>query len=280
MNYSTRLLSSIALWMASMAFFMFSTPLRPVQALSFTSATRSFTQTQQTRLSPLFALSSNDMQDFQNKLVCPETDCTPSTKPYPNFEADRTKSKRKLQMRKREWIERSTAYYSTIMRNESRRARGQIKSNTLESHRSNFVMAKKLYFARNKIKSGSLSQAEIIYRKLIDELMEDDDEECDHAQLAISTLLLALLLQRKQNITETRQVFDRFFSIIYRNIHEKESECTCSAKVFQAYALFEMKQGNVKKSYMLAKTAVRMDNELHPLLRWKQFRDAELAMNN
>jgi len=262
-----------------MAIFMFSTPLRRVQALSFTLATRSFTQRQQTRLSPLFALSSDDMRDFQINQVSPETDCLP-TKPSPNFEADSTNSRRKLQMRKSKWIERSTAYYSTIMRNESRRARGQIKSNTLESHRSNFVMAKMLYFARNKIKAGSLSQAEFIYRKLIDELMEDDDEHCDHAQLAISTLLLALLLQRKENITETRQVFDRFFSIIHRNIHEHESECTCSAKVLQAYALFEMKQGNVKKAYMLAKTAVRMDNELHPLLQWKQFRDAELAMNN
>ena len=39
-----------------------------------------------------------------------------------------------------------------------------------------------------------------------------------------------------------------------------------------------MKQGNVKKAYMLAETAVRMDNELHPLLQWKLFRDAKLAM--
>lgn len=219
------------------------------------------------------------MRDFQMNQVSPETD-SPPTKPSPNFEAISINSRRKLQKRQRDWIERSTAYYSTIMRNESRRARGQIKSNTLEFHRSNFVMAKMLYFARNKIKAGSLSHAESIYRKLIDELMEDDDEDCDHAQLAISTLLLALLLQRKDNITETRQVFDRFFSIIHRNKHEHESECTCSAKVLQAYALFEMKQGDVKKACMLAKTAVKMDNELHPLLQWKQFRDAELAMNN
>ena len=263
-----------------MAIFMFSTPLRRVQALSFTSATRSFTPTQeQTRLSPLFAISSSHMRDFQMNQDSPETD-SPPTKPSPNFEAISINSRRKLQKRQRDWIERSTAYYSTIMRNESRRARGQIKSNTLEFHRSNFVMAKMLYFARNKIKAGSLSHAESIYRKLIDELMEDDDEDCDHAQLAISTLLLALLLQRKDNITETRQVFDRFFSIIHRNKHEHESECTCSAKVLQAYALFEMKQGDVKKACMLAKTAVKMDNELHPLLQWKQFRDAELAMNN
>jgi hypothetical protein len=128
------------------------------------------------------------------------------------------------------------------------------------------------------MKAGSLNQAEFNYRKLIGDLMEDDDEHCDHAQLAISTLLLALLLQRKENITETRQVFDTFFSIMYRNIHEHKLECTCSAKVLQAYALFEMKQGNVKKAYMLAETAVRMDNELHPLLQWKLFRDAKLAM--
>jgi hypothetical protein len=190
-------------------------------------------------------------------------------------------SKRALQVRKRDWIEKSTAYYSTVMRNESRRARGQIKpsQNTLDNHRRNLVMAKKLYFARNKIKTGALNHAETIYRKLIDELIqeEEDEEECDHAQLAISTLLLALLLQRKNQITETRKVFNRFFTIIHsRNQTEGgDAECACSAKVLQAYALFEMKQGHVRKAYRLAQMAVKLDSELHPLLKWKQFRDAK-----
>jgi hypothetical protein len=172
------------------------------------------------------------------------------------------------------------------MRNESRRARGQINpsnQDTLVSHEKGLIMAQKIYFARNKIKSGSLNHAEFIYRKLIDELIleEDEDEDCDHAQLAISTLLLALLLQRKKNMTETRSVFERFFTIIHRNVDENDMECSCSAKVLQAYALFEMKQGNVKKAYRLATMAVRMDGELHPLLQWKQFRDAkELSLND
>jgi hypothetical protein len=203
-----------------------------------------------------------------------------------SFKTNSVTSKRALQVRKRHWIERSTAYYSTVMRNESRRARGQIKpsQNTLDYHKRTLVMAKKLYFARNKIKNGALNHAETIYRKLIDELIQDEDdgEDCDHAQLAISTLLLALLLQRKNQVTETRKVFNRFFTIIHSSQDEDEhKECACSAKVLQAYALFEMKQGHVRKSYRLAQMAVKLDNELQPLLRWKQFRDAkELSIIN
>jgi hypothetical protein len=202
---------------------------------------------------------------------------------FKNVNLPLTRSKRVLQVRKRNWIEKSTAYYSTVMRNESRRARGQIKpsQNTLDYHKRNLAMAKKLYFARNKIKTGALNHAETIYRKLIDELIqeEEDEEECDHAQLAISTLLLALLLQRKNQVTETRKVFNRFFTIIHSRNNQVEddqdTECACSAKVLQAYALFEMKQGHVRKAYRLAQMAVKLDSELYPLLQWKQFRDAK-----
>lgn len=202
---------------------------------------------------------------------------------FKNVNLPLTRSKRVLQVRKRNWIEKSTAYYSTVMRNESRRARGQIKpsQNTLDYHKRNLAMAKKLYFARNKIKTGALNHAETIYRKLIDELIqeEEDDEECDHAQLAISTLLLALLLQRKNQVTETRKVFNRFFTIIHSRNNQvgddQDTECACSAKVLQAYALFEMKQGHVRKAYRLAQMAVKLDSELYPLLQWKQFRDAK-----
>lgn len=281
MNQTTRFKSALALWLILMAIFMFSTPIRPVRAFSFHPTTTSFVHNQRTRSSPLFTISSKDLREFKNSLFVPPfqriSPGTPSTK--------KNKQRRVLQMRKRKWIERSTAYYSTVMRNESRRARGQIKpsQDTLDSHRRNLVMAKKLYFARNKIKIGALNHAETIYRKLIEEIIQEegDDEECDHAQLAISTLLLALLLQRKQNMTETRIVFERFFTIIYRNVDENDMECACSAKVLQAYALFEMKQKNVKKAYRLATMAVRMDAELHPLLQWKQFRDAkELSKND
>jgi hypothetical protein len=83
------------------------------------------------------------------------------------------------------------------------------------------IMAQNLYFARNQIKYGRLSHTESIYRKLIDELMTElEDKEkngkhvCDHAQLAVSTLLLALLLQRKNQITETRSTVLSFCRII------------------------------------------------------------------
>jgi len=272
------------------------------------------------RLCPLYALSSTDLrQDFQDELIneqeeLEDTNSSPITSnnigatatsaayhnnflihsiqnSFQNVNVLTNRSKRALQLRKRNWIEKSTSYYSTVMRNESRRARGQIKpsQNTLDYHRRNLVMAKKLYYARNKIKTGALNHAETIYRKLIDELIqeEEDDEECDHAQLAISTLLLALLLQRTNQITETRKVFNRFFTIIHRNNQaasagsEEHAECACSAKVLQAYALFEMKQGHVRKSYRLAQMAVKLDSELKPLLKWKQFRDAkELSIMN
>ena len=113
-------------------------------------------------------------------------------------------------------------------------------------------------------------------------------------------LLLTLLLQRKPNhVKETRAVFVEFFRIVTQDSNQDPAsrhhhhhhhhrrrdrdgsssssfkECTCSAKVLQAFALFEMKQGRVKKAYSLAKMAVEMDPELEPLLRWKQFRVAQ-----
>lgn len=51
--------------------------------------------------------------------------------------------------------------------------------------------------------------------------------------------------------------------------------CSCSAKVLQAYALFEMKRGFSRKSLELLKQAVAMDENLKPVLGWKQFRDIE-----
>lgn len=193
-------------------------------------------------------------------------------------------SKRVLQERKRKWVEDSTHYYTTVMRHDNRKARGQIrlpkfkeKAMALKYHRKNFAIAQNLYFARNQIKVGNLSYAESIYRKLVEELIEEDEadgsEPCKNAQLAISTLLLCLLLQRKHQITETRAAFSRFFRIISKKTEVEE--CACSAKVLQAYALFEMKQGYVKKSYELIQLAVQMDSELKPVLSWRQFRDAK-----
>ncbi len=186
-----------------------------------------------------------------------------------------------LQRRKREWINQSLTYYATVSREAKRRERGQFVPSQIQidQHKSNFVTAKKLYFARHKIKKNQPRHAERIYRKLIDDLLleQEQGKTCDHAQIAISTLLLALLLQRQGEIKETRATFIRFFRLITMNTHEQGEleECTCSAKVLQAFALFEMKQRNPRKAYNLIQMAVELDNELEPVLQWKQFQDAK-----
>ena len=183
------------------------------------------------------------------------------------------------QKRKTQWIGQSLNYYNTIMREEERKSRGQIQldkatKSVVEQRRTNLITAQRLFFARQKIKTGSLHQAERIYRNLIRELMSEEDESCYHAQLAVSTLLLSLLLQRQGDIVETRKTFLSFFRIISKDEENGHQECSCSAKVMQAFALFEMKQNNVRKSYALAQIAVKMDHQLAPVLQWKQFRDA------
>lgn len=60
------------------------------------------------------------------------------------------------------------------------------------------ILAKKHYVALRKIKDGKPRHVERIYRRIIDEIvLEDDEVECDHAKLAVTTLLLALHLQRE-----------------------------------------------------------------------------------
>jgi len=223
-----------------------------------------------------------------------ENTSSPPTSSY----KDQRRKKNVLQERKRDWINRSLTYYSTVSREAKRRENGQYVPSKIElnQYRSNFITAKKLYFARHKIKRNQPRHAERIYRKLIDDLLKEQEEEggsCDHAQIAISTLLLALLLQRQDEIKETRATFIRFFRLITMSSSSASSptttmgggsfefkECTCSAKVLQAFALFEMKQRNVKKAYALIQMAVKLDSELEPVLQWKQFRDAKELIQN
>lgn len=198
-----------------------------------------------------------------------------------NLEDSRNLLRRRLQQKKSAWIDRSINYYCTIMREEERIEKGEILKPSLRDlkhHQYNLILAKKLYFARNKIKSGKLKSAELIYRNTINELM-NEGEACRHADLAVSTLLLALLLQREGKLSETRDVFLRFFRIVNSAQLEAEEngrshECTCSAKVIQAFALFEMKQGYPKKALRLIQSAIKMDKKLVATLKWKQFREA------
>jgi hypothetical protein len=192
-----------------------------------------------------------------------------------------------LLQRRHEWIGKSVQYYSTVMRknigreNNDRMQQTPAEEATISSERDNepfdpeFVeLATKHYYARFLIKQGKWSSAEKIYRRIIDELAAE--EQCDNTKLAVSTLLLALHMQRTGDIKATRAVFLNFFRRVAL-AHEEEDEvhkCSCSAKVLQAYALFEMKNGHSAKSLEIIRRAVQMDEGLSPVLAWKQFRDA------
>jgi len=170
---------------------------------------------------------------------------------------------------RQEWKDRSVSYYSKVMREERRQELGQIDEASFNAE-DYLVMAKKHYFALRKIKDGKPNHAERIYRRIIDEMLHEDD--CDHAQLAVTTLLLSLLLQREgHSATKTRSVFIHFF----QRVQDSDEPCACSAKVLQAFALFEMKQGNTLKSLHIVHKAVQLDPSLKPVLQWKQFRDAK-----
>jgi hypothetical protein len=173
------------------------------------------------------------------------------------------------------WINRSVNYYTKVMREERRRNIGQLPPQETGPVQEEFVtLAKKHYFARFKIKNGMPQHAEHIYRRIIDELSHEEEGQCDHAKLAVTTLLLALLLQRQGEMKATRSVFLSFFRIAVFEMDE-DAECACSAKVLQAYALFEMKCGNSLKSLELVTKAIKLDNSLASILKWKQFRDAK-----
>ena len=204
----------------------------------------------------------------------PMTGKTRNTKRH--FQDD-TSGMSMAEQHRREWIERSIKYYSKVMREERRRNLGQVKQNEEDpQYKQEFsLLAKKHYFALRKIKDGKPAHAERIYRRIISEIQHDadQDEHCDHAQLAVTTLLLALHLQRTGAPPKrTRSVFLNFFRVAV--VEGGEEECACSAKVLQAFALFEMKQGNSLKSLQIVKKAIQLDPTLQPVLKWKQFQDA------
>jgi len=162
---------------------------------------------------------------------------------------------------------------------------GQISDDVFQSvqYQDDFrVLAEKHYYALRKIKDGKHRHAEIIYRRIIDEIMnEEEDGHCDHAKLAVTTLLLALHCQRMGDNKKARAVFIHFFRVVVVNSGDEDlSECACSAKVLGAYALFEMRQGHIKKSLEIAQKAVQFDQDLRPILNWKQFRVAEERQNS
>uniref|UniRef100_A0A6V0AQJ4 Uncharacterized protein n=1 Tax=Pseudo-nitzschia australis TaxID=44445 RepID=A0A6V0AQJ4_9STRA len=202
---------------------------------------------------------------------------------------------------RRDWSEKSLSYYSKVMREERRRKMGQIDSDIVvsEEYQQEFErLAKKHYFALQKIKAGRYRHAEIIYERIIRDIMQEDKDgqSCDHAKLAVTTLLLALHCQRMGNMKKTRSVFLNFFrkkvvmnesrmrndgnirvGNIANDANERQHEqCACSAKVLGAFALFEMKRGNSVRSLRIAQKAIDFDPSMGPMLEWKQFRDVRM----
>jgi hypothetical protein len=156
-----------------------------------------------------------------------------------------------------------------------------VASDQLQLDKDFIGLVTKHYYARILIKMGKWDNAEKIYCQIIEDLTDEaaKDRDCDHTKLAVSTLLLALHMQQTGDVRATRSVFLRFFRRIAVHDREEESDaedhkCSCSAKVLQAFALFEMKNGLSKKWLVIIRRAVEMDEELRPLLEWKQFRDA------
>jgi tetratricopeptide (TPR) repeat protein len=210
---------------------------------------------------------------------------------------------------RQEWLQKSMSYYSKVMREERQRNLNLKQGNksinidfqeessdimnnndsssttTSTSHHDDEYkrLATKHFWAIKKVKDGHYEQAEIIYKRIINDIMKHEDDECDHAKLAVTTLLLALHCQRMGDLKKTRSVFLSFFRVVVvssRKDEEDHPQCACSAKVLGAFALFEMKQGNTKKSLEIAKKAVEFDPALRPVLNWKQFRDVKERSSN
>lgn len=206
-------------------------------------------------------------------------DPSPTTGDESTRNSHHHQSQRKLDRRRKNWINSSLKYYATVAREQKRRSRGQLPPSFPRTSpnelRTQIRQAGEHYFARTLIKSGKLDQAERLYRRIIDDIQNDADG-CDHARLAVSTLLLALLKQRQDDVKGARSVFLNFFRTVVTDYPE-DKECACSAKVLQAYALFEMKRGHGRKSLEIVERAVELDDELRPVLAWKQFREVMAA---
>mmetsp|Transcript_6293 Transcript_6293/g.9831 ORF Transcript_6293/g.9831 Transcript_6293/m.9831 type:complete len:232 (+) Transcript_6293:168-863(+) len=188
---------------------------------------------------------------------------------------------------RQEWLDRSMSYYSKVMREERQRNLQQIDPDIINSEKYQEEykrLAAKHFYAIKKVKDGRYKQAEVIYKRIINEIMADEEDgECDHAKLAVTTLLLALHCQRMGDLKKTRSVFLSFYRVVVVNSYtenESHPQCACCAKVLGAFALFEMKQNNSKKALEIARKAVEFDPAMKPVLNWKQFRDVKARKSN
>eukprot|EP00534_Pseudo-nitzschia_fraudulenta_P015270 CAMPEP_0201232910 /NCGR_PEP_ID=MMETSP0852-20130820/4751_1 /ASSEMBLY_ACC=CAM_ASM_000632 /TAXON_ID=183588 /ORGANISM="Pseudo-nitzschia fraudulenta, Strain WWA7" /LENGTH=287 /DNA_ID=CAMNT_0047525541 /DNA_START=65 /DNA_END=928 /DNA_ORIENTATION=+ len=192
------------------------------------------------------------------------------------FFANKVAPVHSLSAAKNQWINNSLHYYNRVTRG----------SEHVQESPTYLKSAMENYFALEKIRDNKSHQAETIYRRLMEELdprnsgnnekaslhAADSVEHCDLSNLAVPTLLLGLLLQREHRVEDARTVFEGFSHVL--NEQDSEHRCCCAARVLQAHALFEMKHDNPVRAAELITRAVRMDRNLRPVLRWKQFRVA------
>ncbi|GMH78498.1 hypothetical protein TL16_g07826 [Triparma laevis f. inornata] len=196
----------------------------------------------------------------------------------------------------------SIEYYTKILKVKPE----QLNDRQLEQLESN---AKTVYIGRKAIKRGKHHQAEKIYMNLIERNLERGYEELDVPSFATTSLLLALHQQRQGAKKRARATFNLFFriasdfysdeSVVHSNpttcaldfysdvsaVHsnpttvEEHESCICgcgegcTARVLQAFALFESKNHLMPKSEFLIKKAIEFDPSVKSLLKWKVFHE-------
>ena len=144
--------------------------------------------------------------------------------------------------------------------------------------------ARKLFTARKLIKAKKFQGAETVYRFHLDVLARES-AHFDHEAYTHTTLLLILLLQKKKDMSTTKEVRTAFLSF-FRAMKQNGSDVMqlgrgempglrlskATARVFQAFALFETKQNLNDKAFFLVKAAVEIDPELAPVMKWNRFK--------
>ncbi|CAM9222526.1 unnamed protein product [Phaeothamnion confervicola] len=116
--------------------------------------------------------------------------------------------------------------------------------------------------ARKAIKRGRPVWARSFYELV---MYHWNERPCDCA-LAQSYLLLGLLEQKEKRPHNARAAF-----------REGCARCPRCARLYQAWALFESKQGNLRRARQLIERAVRLDASLKDVLRWRIFAAASDA---
>eukprot|EP00540_Astrosyne_radiata_P007977 CAMPEP_0116843130 /NCGR_PEP_ID=MMETSP0418-20121206/11913_1 /TAXON_ID=1158023 /ORGANISM="Astrosyne radiata, Strain 13vi08-1A" /LENGTH=252 /DNA_ID=CAMNT_0004473841 /DNA_START=164 /DNA_END=922 /DNA_ORIENTATION=- len=160
-----------------------------------------------------------------------------------------------------EWVEQSLEFYS--------RARGEGFFRRQQQHDPSFLFSSMQNYLRESKKTEKNGESSM-YRRLLESMSEEGNDPDAH--LAIPTLLLGLLLQRQERFDDVRKVFDGFLHLLPDD--DGVDTRGCSARVLQAYALMEIKQGNPLKAFELVSMAIGMDKGLSPILNWVPFQDA------